>query len=191
MTLDELKKRYSVIELIRILVEKDELLALENSDLFIEIEKILKNIGFNILNKVLDDKKIHLYIQTDRGLEEIIIDDNLFSNPLFSEAKYVYERLSEREIENFKNDDILDILEEIEEKAKKGAYIQRYKGLGEMNPDQLWETTMSKENRTLLQVRVDNVEEVSEVFTLFMGDEVEPRRKYIQNHAKDVKRLDI
>jgi len=191
MTLDELKKRYSIIELVRELVEKDELLALNNSELFVEIEKILKNIKFNILNKTVDEEKIHLYIQTDRGLEEIIIDDNLFANPLFTEAKYVYEKLIERDIDVFGNRDILDVLKEVEEKAKKGAYIQRYKGLGEMNPDQLWETTMDKLNRTLLQVTVDNIEEVSNVFTLFMGDEVEPRRKYIEEHAKDVKHLDI
>ena len=85
----------------------------------------------------------------------------------------------------------MNILEEIEESAKKGAYIQRYKGLGEMNPEQLWETTMIPENRRLLKVTVDDAEEASETFTLFMGDEVEPRRKYIEDHAKDVEHLDV
>jgi len=60
-----------------------------------------------------------------------------------------------------------------------------------MNPEQLWETTMNPENRRLLQVKIDDFEVASDTFTLFMGDEVEPRRKYIQDHAKDVKHLDV
>ena len=75
--------------------------------------------------------------------------------------------------------------------SEKGLHIQRYKGLGEMNPEQLWETTMTPENRRLLQVKIDDVEEASDTFTLFMGDEVEPRRNYIESHAKDVKHLDV
>ncbi|MCK4874797.1 MAG: DNA gyrase subunit B, partial [Sulfurimonas sp.] len=87
--------------------------------------------------------------------------------------------------------DIITVLENINEYAKKGAYIQRYKGLGEMNPDQLWETTMTPENRVLLQVQIEDAELASDTFTLFMGDEVEPRRNYIETHAKDVKHLDV
>ncbi len=191
LVLEDLQKRYSVVELVRQLIEKDELLALDNKELFVEIEKFLTEIGYNILNTVVNEEKIHLYIQTEKGLEEIIVNDDLFTNPLFVEAKYTYEKLLERDNPLFHERDILEILDEVEARAKKGAYIQRYKGLGEMNPEQLWETTMSKENRRLLQVTVDNAEEVSDTFTLFMGDEVEPRRRYIEDHAKDVKHLDI
>ena len=60
-----------------------------------------------------------------------------------------------------------------------------------MNPEQLWETTMSPENRNLFQIKIEDAKSASETFNLFMGDEVEPRREYIQNHAKDVKNLDI
>jgi DNA gyrase subunit B len=60
-----------------------------------------------------------------------------------------------------------------------------------MNPEQLWDTTMSPENRVLLQVKIDDFDTASDVFTLFMGDEVEPRRNYIETHAKDVKHLDV
>jgi gyrB (fragment) len=87
--------------------------------------------------------------------------------------------------------DVIDVLDEVEKNAKKGAYIQRYKGLGEMNPEQLWETTMNPENRRLLKIDINDAISASDTFNLFMGDEVEPRRNYIQDHAKDVKHLDI
>ncbi len=74
--------------------------------------------------------------------------------------------------------------------TKKGVSIQRYKGLGEMNPEQLWETTMNPVNRILKQVNIADAEEADAVFTMLMGDEVPPRKHFIQNNAK-VATLDV
>lgn len=84
-----------------------------------------------------------------------------------------------------------ELLRSILEVGKKGLNLQRYKGLGEMNPLQLWETTMNPETRSLLQVKLEDMTGVDEIFTILMGDEVEPRRNFIQQHALEVRRLDV
>jgi len=84
-----------------------------------------------------------------------------------------------------------EVLAFILEAAKKGLSVQRYKGLGEMNPDQLWETTMDPETRSLLQVEIGDMVRADEIFTILMGDQVEPRRAFIERHAKDVRNLDV
>lgn len=93
------------------------------------------------------------------------------------------------ETEEFNN--YIDFYRSVMEAGKKGTYIQRYKGLGEMNPVQLWETTLNPENRNLLQVSIDDAMAADDTFSVLMGEQVEPRRKFIQDNALLVKELDV
>lgn len=95
------------------------------------------------------------------------------------------------EKENFEFFTLKEVLKFVKAQAQKGMNIQRYKGLGEMNPQQLWDTTMDPQKRTLLKVTLEDAVETDRMFTVLMGDEVEPRRQFIEEHAHQVKNLDI
>ncbi len=151
----------------------------------------------------------------DEGVYEIIfdlkknghtvtttMDLETFRSPQFAEIRALLEQVSilgeppYRDIaEDPKNPVILEstkaLVEHILNAGKKGIGLQRYKGLGEMNPEQLWETTMNPEKRTLLKVTVDDAVLADEIFTTLMGDQVEPRRDFIYKNALDVSNLDI
>jgi DNA gyrase subunit B len=129
------------------------------------------SIDWNFASHVEFQKAVELYMT---------LEDEL-APPFITGTNGTSEEISTREA----------LLEKVLAAAKKDLSIQRYKGLGEMNPEQLWETTMNPEKRTLLQVRIDDAVETDGIFSILMGDAVEPRRKFIEDNALDVRNLDI
>jgi len=121
------------------------------------------------------------YVEFQKAVEIFMTLENELAPPFITGTNGTSEEISTREA----------LLEKVLAAAKKDLSIQRYKGLGEMNPEQLWETTMNPEKRTLLQVRIDDAVETDGIFSILMGDAVEPRRKFIEDNALDVRNLDI
>jgi DNA gyrase subunit B len=139
-------------------------------------------------------------VSRGRGNARTLIDWELATHVEFQKAVQLYGDLKELSRPPFlisENGNSISVasraalLDHVMTAAKKDITIQRYKGLGEMNPEQLWDTTLNPEKRTILNVQVNDAVETDEMFTVLMGDAVEPRRKFIEDNALDVKNLDI
>ena len=166
-------------------------------DLNSKVKDVFLQIDFDSENNLYQ----LIILGQDQGREfKIIFNAEFMDSVLMQKILEVYEPLRNIDHPPFQlvngadavnADSKHDLLETILDTAKKGISIQRYKGLGEMNPQQLWETTMDPENRVLLQVRAENKYESDDLFTKLMGDEVEPRRKFIQDNALEVQNIDI
>ena len=141
------------------------------------------------------------YVSTKNGSRHVtLLDEELVQSPAFQELNslsrefknlgpppYVLENSEKKTLVQ----NLFELKESILQLGRKGLGIQRYKGLGEMNPDQLWETTMDPERRTLLQVTVADAVKADQIFSILMGDEVEPRRQFISENALQVQNLDV
>jgi DNA gyrase subunit B len=153
------------------------------TDLIPDIEHGLWEIEVNYANasRFVFDWNMASYVEFQKAVELKRALDIDFPGPFVFGENGNSETIPTRE----------ELLEKVTAGAKKDLTIQRYKGLGEMNPEQLWETTMDPDKRTLLQVRVEDMVETDLIFTILMGDQVEPRRKFIEDNALDVKNLDV
>jgi len=148
-----------------------------------DIEHGLSEIEINLPggHRVVFDWNLASYVEFQKSVELMQTLEESFPGPFILGENGKSETMKTRG----------EVLEKVTGLAKKDLSMQRYKGLGEMNPEQLWETTMDPEKRTLLQVRIEDVVETEGLFTILMGDQVEPRRKFIEDNALDVKNLDV
>jgi DNA gyrase subunit B len=157
-----------------------------------DIEKLRYGKVIIMADADVDGSHIRTLIMTFffRYMRDLIDKGKLYlaQPPLYLVKKGKQERYAFDETERAKH---IEALGGGESGEGRGIMIQRYKGLGEMNPEQLWETTMDPDRRTLLQVRIDDAVEAEHLFTLLMGEQVEPRREFIEKYALDVKNLDI
>ncbi|MSO22134.1 MAG: DNA topoisomerase (ATP-hydrolyzing) subunit B [Acidobacteria bacterium] len=166
----------------------------------------IQSLGYEVDLGIDEEHSLHNLVvkrKTDNGSYQRTIDHEFISLAEFKRAVSLTHSLKEYDnppffiFEKEKNDAKFELqtreqlLDTILTTGKKDFHIQRYKGLGEMNPEQLWETTMNADTRSLLQVRIDDAVETDLIFTILMGDAVEPRRKFIEDNALDVRNLDV
>ncbi|MBV8543981.1 MAG: DNA gyrase subunit B, partial [Acidobacteria bacterium] len=178
--------------------------AMGDPDKLDALVKALTAQGFEHARLMTDEETetptVHFSAGGNGTGKKVIINSEVLSTYEYRQMAKSYEQLSAfglppYTLKHNDNSDVVvtvdDLIERIYDLAKKGLAISRYKGLGEMNPEQLWETTMDPERRRLLQVKIEDGVGAEELFTVLMGDQVEPRRVFIQDNALEVKNLDI
>ena len=147
-----------------------------------------------------DGFNVHLQVTRHGVTSTKTISHEFFDTREYQEIRQLADNLDgllgedatvERGDQVHKVDNFEEVMKWILDQARKGQSIQRYKGLGEMNPDQLWETTLDPDTRRLLQVRVEDAIAADEIFTTLMGDNVEPRREFIESNALSAVNIDI
>jgi DNA gyrase subunit B len=178
--------------------------ALNDPDKLASLAAAFERAGFEHVRQITDEETETPILQFSVGGNgtgrKTLVNHELLSQYEYRQMAKAFEQLAGFGLPPYTvqhNDDAMtftnvdELLDQIYKLAEKGLSIQRYKGLGEMNPEQLWDTTMNPETRRLLQVTIEDAVGAEELFTILMGDQVEPRRVFIQDNALEVKNLDI
>jgi DNA gyrase subunit B len=199
---DKLEKRLGDERPINALLKAElgKKMELENSDKLDLVARELKAEGFKTTLRLDEEHNLYTLTFSSETLAERTIDWDLVSSADYKRLLDLHRRVRDYDKPPFiiatdstqlTIEDRSQLLEHVMALGKKAFTVQRFKGLGEMNPDQLWQTTMDAEQRVLLQVKVEDQVEADSIFTVLMGDVVEPRRQFIEDNALDVKNLDI
>jgi DNA gyrase subunit B len=183
---DEEKVNAWTKELIEDLVERDEDATIFHAGTEHDAERNLYYPVVNIRQHGVDKKHVlHYDFITSKDYQRIAVTGKNIAN-ILQEGAYIQRGEKTKPVDNF-----VDALEWLITESKRGIYIQRYKGLGEMNPSQLWETTMDPDARRMLQVTIEDAVGADQLFATLMGDQVEPRREFIETNALRVVNLDV
>ncbi|MCX7959897.1 MAG: DNA gyrase subunit B, partial [Deltaproteobacteria bacterium] len=208
--IDRRKDRFVIEAFIRKVIEEGDIF----SDQLI-LESFCNEISADIVNRVRERAPVSFVIEEDfehsskkvkfitkyfGAGRETLVDKNYTMQPEFEHLKNLYSQVFAfgrppytvfYKQKSFELASFEDVYEAVIQETKKGQQITRYKGLGEMNPEQLWETTMNPENRTVLRINISDAVEADWLFTVLMGEQVEQRRQFIEKYALEATNLDI
>jgi len=201
---DKLEKRIGDERPVNALLKAElgKKMEFENKEKLEFVGQELRAEGFNTTLRLDEEHNLYTLTFSSETLGERTVDWDLISSADYKRLLHIFVNLHVRDYDKppfiiatngtqLTIEDRRELLEHVMALGKKAFTVQRFKGLGEMNPEQLWQTTMDAEQRMLLQVKVEDQVEADSIFTVLMGHVVEPRRQFIEENALDVKNLDI